>query len=75
MTDGVFRFSRHPMYLGMALISLGAAIALGALSPFVVSVGFAALLHFEFVIPEEAAMLDQYGDQYTPYMSNVRQWI
>jgi protein-S-isoprenylcysteine O-methyltransferase Ste14 len=53
LTEGVFRFTRNPMYLGMVLILFGIAMLLGTFSPFVVCTGFAVLLHFRFIFAEE----------------------
>lgn len=39
VTQGMFRISRNPMYLGFALALLGCSIALGAFTPFLVWLG------------------------------------
>lgn len=36
ITDGVYRISRHPMYLGLVLILRGLDILLGSLTPFLI---------------------------------------
>src|SRR5208283_5032436 len=61
-TDGVFRLSRDPMYLGMVLILVGASLLLGALSPFLVAAGFAAMLATRFIPVEERMMAETFGD-------------
>jgi protein-S-isoprenylcysteine O-methyltransferase Ste14 len=38
ITSGVFRVSRHPMYVGFVLILLGIAILGGSLTPYIVIV-------------------------------------
>lgn len=75
VTDGPYRITRHPMYLGMLLIVLGAALVAGSTTPFVVVVGVGWLLTVHFVIPEETAMRRQFGAQYEQYARQVRRWL
>jgi protein-S-isoprenylcysteine O-methyltransferase Ste14 len=75
VTNGPYRVTRHPMYLGMLLIVLGAALVAGAATPFVVPVVLWWLLTAHFVIPEEAAMRRQFGSQYERYARQVRRWL
>lgn len=75
VTDGVFRYTRNPMYLGLVTMLLGIVIALGALSPLVLVVAMAALLHFRFILPEEELMREQFGEAYAAYRRRVRRWI
>ena len=42
VTDGVYRYTRNPMYLGMALVLLGSAVTVGAALALCVPVVFAA---------------------------------
>ena len=75
VTDGAFGVSRNPMYLGMVLILVGAALLLGALSPFLVAAAFAALIETRF-IPVEERMLDEtFGDAWTAYRNRTRRWL
>ncbi len=75
VTDGVFRLSRNPMYLGMVLILLGVALFLGALMPFAVCVVFALLMHYRFVRIEESMLADKFGVAWLRYRGQVRRWV
>lgn len=75
VTDGVFRFSRHPMYAGMILVLLGVGIGLGSAVPFAVVPVFIWLITVRFIGPEEKAMSEQFGGAYAAYKENVRRWL
>lgn len=72
---GLYRISRNPIYLGMVLIQAGLAWKLGTLGAWIPVVLFALIIHREFVLKEEAFLLNIYGDQYREYMRRVRRWI
>ncbi len=74
-TDGVFRLSRNPMYLAMVLILLGAAMLLGALSPFLVAAGFAAIIETRFIPAEERMLAETFGDAWAAYQDRTRRWL
>ena len=75
VTDGMLRFSRNPIYLGMLLILFGAALVWGTLPGlFVLPLFMAALTRF--VIRDEEAMLEaRFGDAYRDYRARVRRWL
>lgn len=75
VTDGVFRISRHPMYLGMVSIVAGAGLLLGSLSPLLVAGALAALLDRVFIRAEEPMMESVFGEDYRDYRRRVRRWI
>lgn len=72
---GLYRVSRNPIYLGMALIVAGFALRLGSLGAWVPVPLFALIIHRNFVLKEEIFLLNIYGDQYREYMRQVRRWI
>jgi protein-S-isoprenylcysteine O-methyltransferase Ste14 len=75
VTDGLYRFSRNPMYLGMTLVLFGIAILMGSLVPLVVVAFFIGWIQICFVRKEEAMMLTQFGQDWLEYKSSVRRWF
>jgi protein-S-isoprenylcysteine O-methyltransferase Ste14 len=75
VTSGPYRWSRHPMYLGLLLISLGTGIALGHLTPLIASALLFVVLNFRFVPREELTMATHFGEDYARYRSQVRRWL
>jgi protein-S-isoprenylcysteine O-methyltransferase Ste14 len=75
ITEGVFRISRNPMYLGMTLLLLGETILLGSLSPFLIVFIFMFFMHLIFILPEEKLLLEKFGEEYIKYKYTVRRWI
>lgn len=72
---GPYRFTRNPMYLGMVLLCVGAAVLLSnwwilALTP------VCALALWWFAIrPEEAYLENKFGENYRAYKRRVRRWL
>jgi len=75
ITDGVFRISRNPMYLGFALILIGIAVLLGSLTPFVVIPIFALLMDQIFIRVEEQMLEEKFVLTWLDYKRRVRRWI
>jgi protein-S-isoprenylcysteine O-methyltransferase Ste14 len=75
VTDGVFRITRNPMYLGMILIVFGVATLLGSIAPFAVVPLFAVVLDRIFIVPEQQQLEDTFGEQFQRYQRRVRKWI
>jgi protein-S-isoprenylcysteine O-methyltransferase Ste14 len=75
VTGGPYRFTRNPMYLGMAGILLGTAIWLGSLTPWLVLPAFMGLIADRFIAPEEAMLERTFGEQYARYRASVRRWL
>ena len=75
VTTGPYSISRHPMYLGMVAIALGAALAAGSSLPLAVPIVLWWLLTAHFAGPEEAELHRQFGVQYDEYAHHVRRWI
>jgi protein-S-isoprenylcysteine O-methyltransferase Ste14 len=75
VTDGPYRFSRNPMYLGMLLMLVGEAIVLGSASPWLVPVAHVVLFTVHFIRWEEAALTAHFGAEYEDFRRRVRRWI
>lgn len=72
---GPYRFTRNPMYVGMAAVHVG--LSLGAGSGWVLALAPAALLcvHFLAVRPEEAYLAERFGESYRRYAAAVRRYL
>jgi protein-S-isoprenylcysteine O-methyltransferase Ste14 len=75
VTNGVFRISRNPMYLGFVLILTGIAILLRTLSPYLVIVAFVAVIDMTFVRVEEQMLAEKFGASWKHYQSAVKRWL
>ena len=75
VTDGFFKITRNPMYLGMLLFLLGLSIYNGLIVGLIFLPLFVGYITFFQIIPEESAMIEIFGEDYKAYMKKVRRWI
>ncbi len=75
ITEGPFRISRHPMYLGFVLGLLGWAMLLGSLSTFITPLAMFLTLNILFVSHEEKSLQETFGSRYEDYKRKVRKWL
>jgi protein-S-isoprenylcysteine O-methyltransferase Ste14 len=75
VTTGVFRFTRNPMYLGMAAILLGSAVTVGAVTALVVAPLFMLVIQWRYIYLEEALLQRQFPEEFSAYRSRVRRWL
>ena len=75
VSDGPFRFSRNPMYIGVLVSLLGLALWIGTV-PLYVAVPFTFMTFNFFHIPrEEQRLRESFGERYLTYSKGVRQWL
>lgn len=72
---GPYALSRNPMYLGLALQLLGAAIWLGNPLALVAPVLFVAWVTRWQIWPEERVLREKFGPDYERYCARVRRWL
>lgn len=75
VTDGVFRISRNPMYLGLLLLLFGWALWLGSASAWLIPPLFVIVITLVQIIPEEQALDQLFGAEYLAYRRTVARWI
>lgn len=75
VTDGPYRYSRNPMYLGMALLVLGFALALGSVGALLGVPVFMLAVQWLFILPEEQRLEGLFGEAYRSYCRRVRRWL
>lgn len=75
VTDGVYRWTRNPMYLGMALVYLGIAFLCDSLMALVTFVPVFFWITREVIEREEAYMTAKFGDEYRAYRESTGRWF
>jgi protein-S-isoprenylcysteine O-methyltransferase Ste14 len=75
VTDGMFAWSRNPMYSSMTAILIGTAMLLDRAWPWIVVPVFVAILRLHFIRHEERLMEATFGQAYLDYKRRVRRWL
>ncbi len=75
VTNGIYRITRNPMYVGMALFLLAWAAFLASLWPLVGPVLFVFYINRFQIEPEERILAQRFGDDFKVYAARVRRWI
>lgn len=74
-TDGPFRFSRNPIYLGDWLVLLGSALVMSSAWPVLFAPLVWCVIRYGVIRHEEAHLDAGFGDAYRAYRSRVRRWL
>jgi protein-S-isoprenylcysteine O-methyltransferase Ste14 len=75
VAGGIFRRTRNPMYLGMAMLLLAWALYLAnPLSALLILLFVAYMNRFQ-IGPEERALESRFGTQFVDYRNRVRRWL
>lgn len=75
VTSGIYRWTRNPMYLALALIYAGLALLLDSLPALVLLPVVLAIIQSQVVAREEAYLERAFGEKYVAYKGRVRTWI
>jgi protein-S-isoprenylcysteine O-methyltransferase Ste14 len=71
---GVFRYSRHPMYLGIMIMYLGLAVSSLSIASFVL-LGVIFFFYNYLAVYEEKQLIEFFGEKYRDYMKTTRRWL
>jgi len=74
-TDGIYRWSRNPMYVGGAPLMLGIAVVFGIDWLPLIMIPGGLLLHFGIVRREEWYLAAKFGDEYRRYCARVPRYL
>ena len=75
VTNGPFRFRRNPIYLGEVFIMLGLAEATKNVWFVAAALGFALLVTWLAILPEERHLEARFGEDWRRYKETARRWI
>lgn len=75
VSDGVYAWTRNPMYVGVLLMTVGGGLYLGAPSLLIYAAGWWLVFHLFEVGFDEGVLRKQFGALYTNYCSATPRWI
>jgi protein-S-isoprenylcysteine O-methyltransferase Ste14 len=75
VSSGIYRVSRNPMYVGVAVLLVAWAVYLA--SPFALLgvIGFVLYVDRFQIQPEERSLALLFGEEFANYRSQVRRWL
>jgi protein-S-isoprenylcysteine O-methyltransferase Ste14 len=75
VTEGPFRYSRNPLYVGVTLMYTGLALLIPALWPLLLLVPVLLVMRWGVIAREERYLERKFGEPYRAYLARVRRWI
>lgn len=75
VSNGIYRFSRNPMYLGFACWLAGFAVLLGSVTALLLVAVFVMYMNRFQIVPEERALQARFGKSFDVYCQDVRRWV
>ncbi len=75
VTGGVYRLTRNPMYVGLALLLSSWAVHLSSFWPLAGPVFLVLYIGRFQIAPEERALNGKFGEEYAQYAARVRRWL
>jgi protein-S-isoprenylcysteine O-methyltransferase Ste14 len=73
--SGPYRFTRNPMYVSLALVTIACALFLATWWPVVLLVPTVAIVQQVVILPEERYLRRRFGAEYEAYVRRVRRWL
>lgn len=75
VTSGVYRLTRNPMYVGLALFLIAWAVFVASALAFLGPLGFILYISRFQIVPEEKVLSAMFGPAYSAYQAEVRRWL
>ena len=75
MIAGPYRFTRNPMYVGLAALTVALGLLLDSWWPIVLLVPVLFVVRAFVIAPEEQYLERRFGADYVAYTQRVRRWL
>ncbi|SMF12843.1 Protein-S-isoprenylcysteine O-methyltransferase Ste14 [Tistlia consotensis] len=75
VTGGPYRWTRNPMYLGLTLVYLAAALVAGSAAALVLLAPLLLVVRYGVIGREERYLEALFGQPYRDYKARVRRWF
>lgn len=74
VTDGVFRYSRNPIYVAF-LMPLASLACMSVLAAGAACIAYIAAMTLLVIMPEERVLAGEFGSAYADYVARVPRWF
>ncbi|MDQ2801689.1 MAG: isoprenylcysteine carboxylmethyltransferase family protein [Pseudomonadota bacterium] len=75
VTTGVYRLTRNPIYIALALIYLAVAVAAESVVALMLLFPLLIVVRYGVIAREERYLEAKFGDEYRRYKATVRRWV
>ena len=75
VVQGPYRFTRNPMYVGLAALYAGVTLLVDSLWPLLLLPVVLVVIRWRVITREEAYLERKFGDAYRAYTTRVRRWL
>lgn len=75
VVQGLYRYVRNPMYLGVLTLLLGEAVFFESIGLLQFAAGWAVVIHLFVLLYEEPTLKRKFGESYDRYCRSVRRWV
>jgi protein-S-isoprenylcysteine O-methyltransferase Ste14 len=75
VSNGVFSYTRNPMYVGLTTLLVAWAVYLASLAALLGPVVLVLFITRFQILPEERALAAKFGRDYDDYRRRVRRWL
>ena len=72
---GLYRYSRNPMYLCVALVLIGWSVSFASSDLVIYTLAVAVAFHLRIVLGEEPWLARTHGIDWEQYITRVRRWF
>jgi protein-S-isoprenylcysteine O-methyltransferase Ste14 len=75
VSSGPYRYTRNPMYVSLALLTIACGLFLATWWPLVLLVPTLVIVQQMVILPEERYLRRRFGAEYEAYSRRVRRWL
>jgi protein-S-isoprenylcysteine O-methyltransferase Ste14 len=75
IVEGVYRWTRNPMYLSMGMLQAGLGILFASVWPLILVPATWSVIYQIAIRHEETYLSQKFGESYERYRTDVRRWI
>lgn len=75
VATGIYRFTRNPMYVGMAMLYTGLGFVFSSLGVFLLLPLVILLIRTQVIAREERYLESKFAQSYLDYKARVRRWL